>query len=144
VAIFFDLCPLQSEHPANLIEVDSEAVAVRDGDRGSVIPPGDQRIRGAVSPGYVKLLTPQFYWGQYAGWIKSTPAGKADMTDRTDTVQNADTAPQAPSRDAMGRVPGWRRAALAGMFGITAVVALGGWICLLGWLAFTLAAWIVA
>jgi hypothetical protein len=66
------------------------------------------------------------------------------MTDRTDTVQNADTAPQAPSRDAMGRVPGWRRAALAGMFGITAVVTLGGWICLLGWLAFALAAWIVA
>jgi hypothetical protein len=66
------------------------------------------------------------------------------MTDRTDTVQNADAAPQAPSRDAIGQVLGWRRAALAGVFGITTVVAIGGWICFLGWLAFTLAAWIVA
>jgi hypothetical protein len=66
------------------------------------------------------------------------------MTDRTDTVEHAGTAPQAPSRDAIRQVLGWRRTALAGVFGITTVVAFGGWICFLGWLAFTLVVWIVA
>jgi hypothetical protein len=64
------------------------------------------------------------------------------MTNRTDNVGNADIAPQAPSRRAIGQVP-WRRSALVGLFAIASVVAIGGWIWFLGWLTLTLAAWIV-
>jgi hypothetical protein len=65
------------------------------------------------------------------------------MTDRTEFLETADTTPQAQSGDAKGQVLGWRRAALAAVCGTTAVVAIGGWICFLGLVAFSLAAWIV-
>jgi hypothetical protein len=79
------------------------------------------------------------------GWLDQVNTSRESaMTDRTGTVEYADTAPQAPSRDAIRQVLGWRRAALAGVCGITAVVAIGGWIGFLGWLAFTLIVWIVA
>jgi hypothetical protein len=78
------------------------------------------------------------------GWqIRSTPAGISEMTDRAEILETADTAPQAQSRDAIGQVLGWRRTALAAVCGTTAAVAIGGWICFLGWVAFSLAGWIV-